>query len=131
MVISQGEIWWANLPSPVGSGPGFRRPIVVVVVQGDSLNRSSIATVVCVPLTSNLKWENAPGNVLISSRFSGLPKDSVANVSQIVALDRSLLTERVSKLPPSKPEVSLERHRCHFGSLIHRSSGSLAANCSS
>jgi mRNA interferase MazF len=100
MVISQGEIWWADLPAPTGSGPGFRRP--VVVVQGDSLNQSRIATAVCVPLTSNVRWASAPGNVLISSGLSGLPKDSVANVSQIVALDRDLLTERVGKLPRSK-----------------------------
>ncbi|MGD0361588.1 MAG: type II toxin-antitoxin system PemK/MazF family toxin [Bryobacteraceae bacterium] len=100
MVISQGEIWWADLPAPIGSGPGFRRP--VVIVQGDSLNQSRIATVVCIPLTSNLHWAAAPGNVPISSSISGLPKDSVANVSQIVALDRDLLTERVGKLPRSK-----------------------------
>ena len=105
MVISQGDIWWADLPAPTGSGPGFRRP--VVIVQGDSLNQSRIATAVCVTLTSNLKWEGAPGNVLISARLSGLPKDSVANVSQIMTLDRSLLTERVSKLPPSKLELVL------------------------
>jgi mRNA interferase MazF len=100
MVISQGEIWWADLPAPTGSGPGFRRP--VVVIQGDSLNQSRIATVVCIPLTSNLRWATAPGNVPLSSGLSGLPKDSVANVSQIVALDRDLLTERVGKLPRNK-----------------------------
>jgi mRNA interferase MazF len=69
---------------------------------GDSLNQSRIATAVCVPLTSNVRWASAPGNVLISSGLSGLPKDSVANVSQIVALDRDLLTERVGKLPRGK-----------------------------
>ncbi len=100
MVIAQGEIWWADLPNPIGSGPGFRRP--VVVVQGDSFNRSNIATVVCVPLTSNMKWADAPGNVLLSSRSSGLPKDSVANVSQIVTLDKSLLSDRTGKLPRSQ-----------------------------
>ena len=98
--IAQGETWWADLPEPTGSGPGFRRP--VVVVQGDHLNRSRIATVVCVPLTSNLTWADAPGNVLLSSALSGLPKDSVANTSQIVALDRQCLTERVGKLPSKK-----------------------------
>ena len=100
MVIAQGEVWWADLPAPTGSGPGFRRP--VVVVQGDALNRSRIATVVCVPLTSNLKWALAPGNVHLSGRLTGLPKASVANVSLIVSLDKDLLTERVGKLPPSK-----------------------------
>lgn len=79
MVIGQGEVWWADLPDPVGSGSGFRRP--VLIVQGDALNRSRIATVVCVPLTSNLRWADAPGNVLLSARSTGLPKDSVANVS--------------------------------------------------
>ena len=105
MVISQGEIWWADLPEPAGSGPGFRRP--VVVVQGDALNRSRIATVVCVPLTSNLKWADAPGNVALSARLSGLPKDSVANVSQIVTLGRSFLTGRIGKLPDAKLELVL------------------------
>ena len=80
MVIAQGEVWWADLPAPSGSGPGFRRP--VVVVQGDALNRSRLATVVCVPLTTNLRWAEAPGNVPLPSRVTGLPKDSVANASQ-------------------------------------------------
>ena len=102
-MISQGEIWWADLPAPSGSGPGFRRP--VVVVQGDPINRSRIATAVCVPLTSNLKWADAPGNVLLEARATGLPKDSVANVSQIVTLDRVLLTELVNKLPPAKTSL--------------------------
>jgi len=98
--LAQGEIWWAELPEPEGSGPGLRRP--VVIVQGDSLNRSRIATVVCVPLTSNLTWAKAPGNVLLSERATGLPKESVANVSQIIAVDRACLTDRVSKLAPKK-----------------------------
>ena len=105
MVISQGEIWWADLPAPAGSGPGFRRP--VVIVQADALNRSHIATVVCVPLTSNLKWAAAPGNVPLPARLTGLPKNSVANVSQIVAVDRDLLTQRVGKLPRAKLELLL------------------------
>src|SRR5258707_6745143 len=96
MVISQGDVWWANLPEPRGSGPGFRRP--VVVVQGDALNRSRLATAVCVPVTSNLRLSTAPGNVLLRSRATGLPKDSVANVSQIVSIDRSLLGSRIGHL---------------------------------
>ena len=100
MVIGQGEVWWADLPEPTGSGPGFRRP--VVVVQGDALNRSRIATVVCVPLTSNLRWGTAPGNVLLPARLTGLSKDSVANVSQIITLDKHLLRERAGKLPHAK-----------------------------
>jgi len=105
MVISQGEIWWADLPAPTGSGPGFRRP--VVVVQCDALNRSRLATTVCVPLTSNVKWGPAPRNALLSARLTGLPTDPVANVSQIVAVDKDLLTERAGKLPRSKLELLL------------------------
>ncbi|HET8923942.1 MAG TPA: type II toxin-antitoxin system PemK/MazF family toxin [Candidatus Acidoferrum sp.] len=105
MVISQGEIWWADLPEPSGPGPGFGRP--VVVVQCDALNSSAIATVVCVPLTSNLKWAVAPGNLSVSARLTGLPKDSVANVSQILSVDKTLLSERVGKLPRPKLELLL------------------------
>ena len=99
-MIAQGEIWWADLGDPSGSGPGFRRP--VVVVQGEPFNMSAIATVVCVPLTSNLRWADAPGNVHLDSRITGLPSDSVANVSQVVTLDRSLLTDRAGKLDASR-----------------------------
>jgi mRNA interferase MazF len=105
VVIAQGEIWWAELPKPRGSGPGFRRP--VVVVQADAINRSRIATTICVTLTSNLKWAGAPGNVELPARTTSLPKDSVANVSQIVTLDKAYLTERVGKLPPAKLELVL------------------------
>ena len=105
MVISQGDVWWADLGRPSGSGPGFRRPIVVV--QGNSLNRSRIGTVVCVPLTSNLKWAHAPGNVMLSARATGLPKDSVANVSQLVSLDKGLLTEQAGRLSQSKLNLVL------------------------
>jgi mRNA interferase MazF len=79
----------------------------VVVVQGDALNRSRIGTVVCVPLTSNLKWALAPGNIHLSARLTGLPKASVANVSLIVSVDKDLLTERVGKLPPSHLDLVL------------------------
>ena len=105
MTISQGDVWWADLPEARGSGPGFRRP--VVVVQGDALNRSRIATVVCVALTSNVKWANAPGNVLLPSSVTGLPKESVANVSQLVTLDKADLTERTGKLSRTKLELVL------------------------
>lgn len=105
MVIAQGEVWWADLGEPVGSEPGFRRP--VVVVQGDSFNRSRIGTVVCVALTSNVRWAEAPGNVLLDAALTGLPKDSVANVSQIVTLDRIALIERVGVLPVKKLELVL------------------------
>ena len=105
MVISQGDVCWAELPASTGSGPGFRRP--VIVAQGDALNRSRIATVVCVPVTSNLRWADAPGNVLLTARMTGLPRDSVANVSQVVALDRILLEERVGRLSRAKIRLLL------------------------
>lgn len=105
MVISQGEIWWADLASPTGAGPGYRRP--VVIVQGDAFNRSALATVVVVPVTSALRWADAPGNVLLTSRSTGLDRDSVANVSQLVAIDRELLTERVGKVSRAKLDLIL------------------------
>ena len=105
MVIGQGEVWWADIGEPIGSAPGFRRP--VVVVQSDAINRSRIGTVVCVPMTSNLKWARAPGNVLLKANLTGLPKDSVANVSLVVALDKNQLTERSGKLPRRQLEAVL------------------------
>ena len=105
MVITQGDVCWAELPAPTGSGPGFRRP--VIVIQGDALNRSRVATALCVPLTSNLRWAEAPGNALLTARTTGLPKDSVANVSQLVALDRALLEDRVGRIPRAKISLLL------------------------
>jgi len=98
--VAQGDIGWADLPEPGGSGPGLRRP--VVVVQGNPLDRSRIATVVCVPLTSNLTWADAPGNTLLAAKATGLPRDSVANALQIITIDRSFLAERVGRLGPKQ-----------------------------
>jgi mRNA interferase MazF len=97
--LNRGDVWWANLPDPVGSGPGDRRP--VLVVQGDAFNRSRLATAIVVVLTSNLHLVEAPGNVLVPDKASSLPRDSVANVSQLLTIDRALLTERVGHLPTS------------------------------
>jgi mRNA interferase MazF len=105
MVISQGDVCWASLDDPVGSSPGFRRP--VAVVQGDAFNASRIATVVVVPLTSNVRLAASPGNVHLTAARTGLPKDSVANVSQIVTVDRSLLTERVGRLSSGDVQLVL------------------------
>jgi len=96
VVIGQGDVFWASLDDPTGSGPGFRRP--VVIVQSDAFNASRLATVVVVPLTSNLRWAAAPGNVLLSAGRSGLPRDSVANVSQLIAIDRRILSDRVGRV---------------------------------
>lgn len=105
MVISQGDVFWAELGTPVGSEPGFRRP--VVIVQSDAFNRSRIGTVVCIPLTSNLNRANAPGNVLLTGEVTGLPKDSVANVSQPMTLARERFICRVGNLPEAKTELIL------------------------
>ena len=95
--MKRGEIWWASLPAPTGSGPGFRRP--VVIVQSNPFNQSRIATVVAAIVTSNMALADAPGNVRVAQGESGLKKPSVVNVSQLVTLDRELLTQRVRALP--------------------------------
>ena len=99
MVIRRGEIWWAELDEPTGSSPGYRRP--VVVIQADWVNLGRIKTAIVAMITSNLVAAEAPGNVLVQPRQSGLPKTSVVNVSQILTLDRQLLSERVGQLHPS------------------------------
>ena len=100
MVIAQGDVVWADLGEPVGSQPGFKRP--VVVVQGEAYNLSAIATVVCVPLTSNHALARYPGNLALTARATGLPKDSVANVSQILTLNRTQILERVGHISKGK-----------------------------
>jgi len=95
--MERGEVWWADLPEPRRSEPGYRRP--VLIVQAESFNRSSIQTVIVAVITGNLELADAPGNVLLSARTSGLPRDSVVNVSQLMTLDRSFLTERAGTLP--------------------------------
>lgn len=96
--VQRGEIWWADLPEPRGSEPGYRRP--VLVIQANSFNRSIIQTVIVAVITTNLDLAEAPGNVLLPARSSGLPRDSVVNVSQVFTLDRGHLTESVATLPP-------------------------------
>lgn len=91
-------MWWTDLPEPRGSEPGFRRP--VLIVSAEAFNRSRIQTVLAVALTTNLSLVAAPGNVLIPGTAAGLPKDSVANVTQVVTLDRDFLREPAAKLPP-------------------------------
>ena len=96
--MRRGEIWWASLPDPEGSMPGYRRP--VVVVQADSFNASRINTIIVVPLTTNMHLASAPGNLLLTAKQSGLSRDSVVNVSQIITVDKSFLTELVGQLSP-------------------------------
>ena len=97
MVIQRGEIWWADLPEPIGSEPRYHRP--VAVIQSDDFNRSRIATIVVVAVTSNLNLAQMPGNVLLPKKATGLSKDSVANVSQIFTVDRVYLMEKIGDLP--------------------------------
>jgi len=97
VVAQRGEVWWADFGPPRGSGPAYRRP--ALVVQSDAFNRSRISTVVVVPLTSNLALAAAPGNVLCRRRDTGLPKQSVANVSQVSTIDRGRLAERAGTVP--------------------------------
>ena len=95
--MRRGEIWWASLGEPHGSGPGFRRP--VLIVQSNEFNESAIRTSICADITSNLRLADAPGNVRVARRVSGLPHDSVVNVSQLITLDKQMLTENVGRLP--------------------------------
>lgn len=96
MVVRRGEIWWAELPGPEVSEPGYRRP--VLVIQSDDFNRSRIRTVVAAALTTNLRLSEAPGNVFVTAEDTGLPRDSVVNASQIITLDKSFLAERVGRV---------------------------------
>ena len=98
--MRRGEVWWAELPEPRGSEPGYRRP--VLIVQADEFNRSRIRTVIAAAITSNTALAGAPGNVALSPRSVGLNRESVVNVSQIVTLDKSFLSERVGRVPASK-----------------------------
>ncbi|MEN8174099.1 MAG: type II toxin-antitoxin system PemK/MazF family toxin [Chloroflexota bacterium] len=95
--MKRGEIWWAELPEPVGSGPGYKRPLLVI--QSNDFNKSKINTIIAAVITSNLRLAGAPGNILLSAKRSRLPKESVINVSQIITIDKSFLTEKVHHLP--------------------------------
>lgn len=97
--MKRGEIWWASLPNPVGSGPDFKHP--VLVIQANAFNSSKIATVVVAVVTSNLALAQAPGNLRIAKSDSGLPHASVVNVSQIITIDKSVLAAKVKALPSS------------------------------
>ncbi len=94
--MRRGEVWWAKLPEPVASEPGYRRP--VLIVQSDDFNRSRIRTIIAVVLTTNLRLAAAPGNVPVRTEDTKLPKDSVVNVSQIITVDKTFLTERVGQV---------------------------------
>ena len=106
-MICQGDIWWADLGDPPGSVAGYRRP--VLIVQGDAINRSRLATTICVPLTSNVKWAEAPGNLLLPAHATGLDRDSVAQAVQILAVDKQCLIERAGRVSARQVEQVLAR----------------------
>lgn len=97
--MRRGELWWATLPEPTGSGPGYRRPLLVI--QSDEFNESAIRTTLALALTTNLRLSEAPGNVGLPARKSGLARESVINVSQVITVDKSFLTERIGRLDPA------------------------------
>jgi mRNA interferase MazF len=96
-VIARGELWWADLGAPRDSAPALRRP--VLIVSADAYNRSSLRTVTVVVLTTTTALAALPGNVLVAADVSGLPRDSVVNVTQVATIDRSVLEGRVAALP--------------------------------
>ena len=95
-MILRGEIWWASLPAPIAFDPGYRRPLLII--QSNDFNQSRINTVIAVVITSNLRLADAPGNVLLSKKESGLLKKSVVNVSQLITVDKSFFTEKIGNL---------------------------------
>jgi mRNA interferase MazF len=99
-VILRGEIWWAALPAPEASEPGYRRPLLIM--QSDDFNLSRISTVIAAVITSNLRLADAPGNVMLAKKESGLPKKSVVNVSQLITVDKTFLTEKIGAIPAAK-----------------------------
>ena len=96
MVVERGQVWWADLGEPDGSEPGYTRP--VLIVQSDAFNRSRVQTVIAVVLSTSARLVDAPGNVLLPAKATGLPKDSVANVSQIVTVDSGFLTKLAGRV---------------------------------
>lgn len=94
--MNRGQVWWAELPEPKASEPGYRRP--VAVIQSNTFNQSRIDTIIVVAITSNLRLADAPGNVRLSTDKTGLYRESVANVSQILTLDKQFLSEQIGQL---------------------------------
>lgn len=98
--MQRGEVWWASMPEPSGSGPGYRRPYLIV--SADSFNQSRINTVIAAVITSNLRLAEAPGNVRLGVRGTGLSRPSVVNVSQVITIDKAFLTEKIGRLTPTQ-----------------------------
>jgi mRNA interferase MazF len=100
VVMKRGEVWWATLPQPRASEPGYRR--LVLIVQSDAFNQSAIRTVIVAVITSNLRLAAAPGNVMLRKRESRLAKDSIVNVSQFLTLSKDFLADRMARIPPAR-----------------------------
>jgi mRNA interferase MazF len=98
--VRRGEVWWADLPDPLGSAPGYRRP--VVIIQSDAFNRSRIASVIVAAITANPRIKSAPGNLFLPRQVIGLSRDSVINVSQLITVDKQLLSDCMGRLPPAR-----------------------------
>jgi mRNA interferase MazF len=98
LVVRRGEVWWADLDEPRGSEPGYERPLLIL--QADSFNQSRLQTVVCAVVSSNLRLLDAPGYVLLPAKAVGLPRDSVANVTQRVTVDKDYLRTKIGRIPP-------------------------------
>lgn len=96
--MQRGDVWWADLEEPRGSEPGYRHPLLIL--QADSFNQSRLQTVIGVVVSSNLRLLDAPGNVLLPAKSVGLPRDSVANVTQLVTLDKDYLRDKAGRVPP-------------------------------
>ncbi len=111
--LKRGDVWWAELGEPIGSGPGYRHP--VVVISTDIFNESRISTVIVAVVTSNLRLASAPGNVAVTARETGLPKESVVNVSQVLTVDKGVLTERIGHLPTMRLADVDAGLRCAMG----------------
>ena len=98
--MKRGEVWWADMPEPTASEPGFRRP--VLIIQSNEFNQSRISTIITAVISSNMKLGKAPGNVTLPKKSIGLNRESVVNVSQLITLDKSFLTDRVGKISSTK-----------------------------
>lgn len=112
-MVARGELWWVDFGEPVGSGPGYRRP--AVIVSSDRFNRSRIATLIVAAVTSNLRLTGIPGNVALPTEETGLPKPSVVNVTQLLTIDRQLLDGLISKIAGTRMHAIDEGLRLVLG----------------
>ena len=115
-MVKRGEVWWGDLPEPRGAEPGFRRPLLVL--QTDELTKGRLRTVVVAVITSNTRLANYPGNVYLDQNKTGLPKDSVVNLTQLYSIDKEFLGERVGQLPQRLMDL-VEEELCFVLAIAH------------